>query len=42
MSDDRTPEEKLESLIGRDVDPIITAAAKKALKRRCNENQREG
>ena len=31
---DRTPEEKLESLIERDVDPTITAAAKKALRRR--------
>jgi len=30
----RTPEEKLKSLIKRDVDPTITAAAKRALKRR--------
>jgi len=34
---DRTPEEKLESLIERDVNPTITAAAKKALHRRRGE-----
>ena len=30
----RTPEEKLKSLIKRDIDPAITAAAKRALHRR--------